>query len=95
MNFISVLGIVAGIFTSASLLPQVIKILKEKRVEDLSAGMFISLMIGVSLWIVYGILKDDLPIIITNIFSVLLNLFILFLRSRYKRQDNKLISEKA
>jgi MtN3 and saliva related transmembrane protein len=81
-----VLGIVAGFFTSASLLPQLIKIIKDKHVEDLSIGMFISLLIGLILWIVYGILRDDLPIILTNSFSVLLNLSIIFLRFKYKRK---------
>ena len=85
MDFTEVLGIVAGVFTSASLLPQVIKILKEKKVEDLSVTMFVSLMIGVLLWIVYGVFKKDFPIIVTNSFSVLLNLFILILRAKYKK----------
>ena len=84
LNFIGVIGIVAGIFTSTSLLPQLIKIIKEKKVEELSAGMFISLMIGIILWVVYGILRDDMPIIITNSFSILLNICILFLRYKYR-----------
>ncbi|HEX8357087.1 MAG TPA: PQ-loop domain-containing transporter, partial [Segetibacter sp.] len=46
MNYTQIIGIVAGIFTSASLLPQLIKIIKEKKVEDLSMGMFVALMIG-------------------------------------------------
>lgn len=79
------MGIIAGIFTSASLLPQLIKIIKEKKVEDLSMGMFVALMIGVGLWIVYGFLKDDYPIIVTNCFSFVLNVAILVLRFRYKR----------
>ena len=85
MNTIGVIGIVAGIFTSASLLPQLIKILKEKRVEDLSMGMFMSLQIGLMLWVVYGILRADWPITVTNGFSVILNFFILLLKFRYRR----------
>jgi len=85
LNFTVVLGIVAGIFTSISLLPQLIKILKEKRVEDLSVTMFVTLMIGLCLWIGYGIIKKDMPIVVTNAFSVALNLFILVLRNKYKR----------
>jgi MtN3 and saliva related transmembrane protein len=85
LNYTQVIGIVAGIFTSASLLPQLIKIIKEKKVEDLSMGMFVALMIGVGLWIVYGFLKDDYPIIVTNCFSFILNVAILVLRFRYKK----------
>ena len=81
------IGIVAGIFTSSSLVPQLVKILKEKKVEDLSMGMFLSLLVGIILWVVYGILRDDLPIIITNGFSVLLNFFILFLKFKYQKNN--------
>ncbi len=87
MNYISVIGIVAGLFTACSLLPQLIKIVKEKKVEDLSKGMFITLMIGLALWITYGILKNDLPIIATNVFSLLLNISILILRFKYSRNQ--------
>ena len=80
-----VIGTIAGVFTSASLLPQLIKIIKEKKVEDLSIGMFVSLMIGLLLWIVYGVLRKDAPIIITNGFSVSLNVFILFFRFKYRK----------
>jgi MtN3 and saliva related transmembrane protein len=48
LNYTSVIGIIAGIFTAASLLPQLIKIIREKKVEDLSAGMSITLMVGLS-----------------------------------------------
>jgi len=82
-----VIGITAGIFTSASLLPQLIKIIKEKKVEELSVGMFISLMIGLLLWTYYGLLQKDMPIIVTNSFSVLLNIFILFFRFKYRNNN--------
>ncbi|MEJ7828667.1 MAG: SemiSWEET transporter, partial [Segetibacter sp.] len=82
-----IIGIVAGLFTACSLLPQLIKIIKEKKVEDLSKGMFITLMIGLALWITYGILKNDLPIIATNVFSLLLNISILILRFKYGRNQ--------
>jgi MtN3 and saliva related transmembrane protein len=84
LNTVGVIGIVAGVFTSASLLPQLIKIIKEKKVEDLSMTMFVSLLIGIILWVVYGILRDDWPIIVTNSFSVVLNLFILVLKFKYR-----------
>ncbi len=79
------IGIIAGIFTAMSLLPQAIKIIKEKKAEDVSIVMLLVLMTGVSLWIYYGFLRDDLPIIITNCFSLLLNFVTLFLRLKYKK----------
>ncbi|WP_207495056.1 SemiSWEET transporter [Aridibaculum aurantiacum] len=86
MNTTSIVGIIAGILTSCSLLPQLIKIIKDKRVEDLSLGMFITLVTGIGLWIVYGILRDDMPIMVTNGFAFTLNIAILFFHFKYKRK---------
>ena len=78
------IGIIAGIFTATSLLPQLIKILKEKKAEDVSIGMLLILMTGVALWIYYGVLREDVPIIATNSFSLLLNIITLYYRIKYK-----------
>jgi MtN3 and saliva related transmembrane protein len=82
--FISVIGLLAGICTALSMLPQVIKTLKEKKAEDVSPLMLITLILGLGLWVFYGTLKNDLPILVTNGFSLALNLFMLFLRWKYK-----------
>jgi MtN3 and saliva related transmembrane protein len=80
MNWTQTIGLVAGIFTASSLLPQLIKTLKEKKAEDVSFLMLLVLLTGVALWIVYGIMRNDFPIIITNSFSLLLNI----LRIKYR-----------
>ena len=87
MDSAGVIGIVAGVFTSISLLPQLIKIIKEKKVDELPMSMFISLLIGLSLWVYYGVLRKDMPIIVTNGFSVLQNIFILFFRFKYRKNN--------
>lgn len=85
MEFTQIIGIAAGVFTSFSLLPQLIKILKEKKADDVSPWMLIVLMCGLGLWITYGFMRDDIPIIATNIFSFLLNTCVLIARFRYSR----------
>jgi MtN3 and saliva related transmembrane protein len=82
-TFILIIGITAGVLTAASMLPQVFKTLKTKKAENVSPSMLIILICGVGLWFFYGILKNDLPIILTNGFSVLINLCMLFLRWKY------------
>lgn len=67
------IGIAAGILTSVSMLPQLIKVIKEKDVQTLSPVMIVVLLVGVSLWVVYGIMKLEWPIILSNAFSVLVN----------------------
>ena len=79
-NVESVVGFVAGIFTAFSLVPQLVKMLKEKKYDGISPVMLAVLMIGLGLWIAYGILKNDWPIIATNAFSFLVNFVMLTLR---------------
>lgn len=67
------IGIAAGILTSVSMLPQLIKVIREKEVEDISFKMITILILGVSFWVVYGIMKKEWPIILSNSFSVLVN----------------------
>ena len=82
----TVIGTIAGILTSVSMIPQLIKVLKEKEVENLSWGMIAVLLTGVSLWVVYGIMKDELPIILSNGFSVLVNTTLLIYYFKYKNE---------
>lgn len=81
----NVLGIIAGILTSASMVPQLVKVLKEKNVDDLSWVMLLVLISGVSLWVWYGIIKEEWPIILSNAFSVLLNSTLLICYFIYKK----------
>lgn len=81
-------GISAGICTAVSLLPQLIKIIREKKAEDISLVMLLVLMTGLGGWIWYGILKDDLPIIFTNSFSFLINSLIIVFSLKYKSSES-------
>ncbi len=85
MDLTQIIGIVAGILTATSLIPQLIKILKEKKADDVSPLMLIILLAGLGLWATYGIMKTDWPIIVTNSFSFLLNTVVLILRFRYSK----------
>jgi MtN3 and saliva related transmembrane protein len=83
---VNILGIVAGFLTSIAMIPQLIKVIKEKNVEDLSWVMILVLICGLSLWVWYGFIQDELPIILSNAFAVLVNLtlFICYLSFRKK-----------
>jgi len=84
-NYAQFVGIGAGVCTGVSLLPQLIKIIREKKAENISWGMLIILLCGLIGWIWYGFLKKDYPIIITNAFSLMVNLFIIYFSLRYKK----------
>jgi MtN3 and saliva related transmembrane protein len=81
------IGIVAGIFTSASLLPQLIKLIKSKKAGDISMFFLLLLITGLGLWIWYGIIRSDIPIIATNSFSFLVNGLMIILGLRYKKNS--------
>jgi MtN3 and saliva related transmembrane protein len=78
------IGISGGILTTASLAPPLIKLIKEKKSEQVPLGMLVILLVGISLWLVYGILKKDWPLLITNGVSLIQNLVMLTLRHKYK-----------
>ena len=81
----SVLGLVAGGITSVAMLPQLIKVWKDKDVKDLSLWMIIVLVTGLSLWVWYGFLKDELPIILSNAFAVLVNIALLISYFKFQK----------
>jgi MtN3 and saliva related transmembrane protein len=84
---VNILGIVAGVLTSVSMIPQLIKVIKEKNVEDLSWVMILVLICGLSLWVWYGILQNELPIILSNAFAVLVNLTLLICFISFRKKS--------
>ena len=84
MKFMDLLGLVAGICTSSSLVPQIFTTLKKKKAGDVSVFMFIVMLTGNALWIYYGANKSDIAIISTNILALSLNIIMLFLKFKYK-----------
>jgi MtN3 and saliva related transmembrane protein len=79
------IGIAAGVCTGVSLLPQLIKIIREKQAENISLVMLIVLLVGLGGWIWYGVLKKDMPIIFTNSFSFIINTLIIIFSLKYKK----------
>lgn len=84
---IEVLGLVAGGITSVAMMPQLIKVIKDKNAEDISVVMLLVLITGLSLWVWYGILQNELPIILSNSFSVLVNITLLICCMMFKKKS--------
>ncbi|WP_288445319.1 SemiSWEET transporter [uncultured Chryseobacterium sp.] len=84
----NLLGIIAGVLTSVAMLPQLIKVIRQKNADDLSWGMLMVLISGLSLWVWYGFLKDELPIIISNAFAVIVNVTLLICCMIYKKRSS-------
>ena len=77
------LGLVAGLLTTIGFVPQLIRGYRTKRMGDVSLAMPIVLSIGMFLWLLYGLMKNDAPIIIWNAIALMLNLAIVLLKIRY------------
>ena len=83
-SVVTILGLVAGTLTTLSFLPQLLKAWKSRSTHDISIGMFSLLAAGITLWIVYGVVTSDLPVIVANVVSLVLVGLILALKLRYR-----------
>ena len=75
-----IIGNIAAILTSVSFLPQAIKILKTKDTKSISLPMYIMFVVGVLLWLIYGFLRNDVPLILANIVTLSLAGLILWFK---------------
>jgi MtN3 and saliva related transmembrane protein len=91
---ITLLGVLAGILTSCSFIPQAYKVIKTKRTHDISLPMYCLCTIGVLLWIVYGILIQDIAIVLTNVITIVPTFIILILTVKDQFQEKTLEMKK-
>lgn len=81
MSFI--VGIMAGTLSTVSFIPQVVKICRTKNAKDLSITAFSVFAVSIVLWLTYGIMIGELPIIIANSVSLGLIVSIVILKIKY------------
>lgn len=80
----TIIGILAGTLTTISFLPQVIKIYKMKDAKELSLATFSIFSMGVFMWLVYGLLVHELPIILANGITLILIIAIIVMKLKYR-----------
>ena len=83
MDYITIIGLAAAALGGFSLFPQLLKVLKTKSTKDLSLGMTTLFCTSIFLWLVYGILMKNSPIIIANFFGFIEALIILLFKIKY------------
>ena len=86
MDGVTAIGLVGAVCTTSSFLPQVIKSWRTKQTQDLSLGMYALMTCGMVLWLVYGILRSDLALILSNAVSLALAASVLYLKLKYGRR---------
>ena len=86
MTLTTIIGLAAGGITTFAYVPQVIRTWRTKSSGDLSLGMFGLLMVGVVLWLTYGLMINDVPIIIANVVTLSLQCSVLVMIIRQRRR---------
>ena len=84
MDYVEILGLVAAVVTTSCFIPQVYKISKEKSTKDISLVMYLIMALGLSLWLIYGISIRSTPVTLANGITLILVLWIVALKLKYK-----------
>ena len=80
MDATEIIGLVAAGITTLANIPQTVKIIRTKSTKSISAFTYTMLTTGMAIWVVYGVLKNDLPVIIGNAIATALCGTILFVK---------------
>lgn len=87
MPLTDLIGFLAATLTTASFIPQALHTFRTKDVRGISLGMYSVFTVGVALWLVYGWLLGELPIVVANAITLSLALAILVMKLRYHEED--------
>ena len=80
MTIEDIYGLFAGCLTTISLFPQIIKTYRTRSTTDISLVMFIILSIGSIMWLIYAIIRYNLPMIISNSITMILSFIMIYLK---------------
>lgn len=81
------LGYIAAFLTTASFIPQAIKTFKTKDTESISLLMYSMFVLGVAMWLIYGLLIGDMPLVIANVFTFAFSSPILMMKIRNRKYE--------
>ena len=86
MKLVTMIGFIAGMFSSAGFIPQVIKGFVTKKVDDVALWQPVLLTVGMVLWAAYGIMLNDAPIIAANAIAILCNIIVIVMKFAYAKK---------
>jgi MtN3 and saliva related transmembrane protein len=85
VEYVDIIGTVAGILVLSSFVPQIMKAYKSKKMFDVSAHLMVLIASGMFLWVIYGFIRSDPVIIGTNATGFALNITLLAMKIRYDK----------
>ena len=89
MNPTDLLGYCAASLTTLSFLPQALLTLRTRDVSGISLGMYAAFTLGVALWLAYGLVLGQWPIVVANALTLLLASVILAMKVVVERQRRR------
>jgi len=89
MNTVTLIGAAAAILSTASFMPQAVKIIRTRDTSAISAGMYIVTVLGFVTWTTYGVLLKAWPVVASNSICLVLSVFILTMKLLPQRDKEK------
>jgi MtN3 and saliva related transmembrane protein len=89
LHFTEYLGLIAGLLVTCSLIPQIIRVFRLRSAREISAVFTVLLLLGLVLWLVYGIMLTLAPVIIWNAIGAVLAILLLYAKMRYGHNEIK------
>jgi MtN3 and saliva related transmembrane protein len=77
-------GVAAAVCSTTSFIPQLVKLVRERKAGAVSVGMYFLTVAAFALWSLYGLLLGSWPLIVSNLISLVLSSAILVLKLRYR-----------
>jgi MtN3 and saliva related transmembrane protein len=87
MNPSTIIGLGAAVLSTVSVLPQLVKIVRTNCVKEISNGMWLIMCNSVTLWVTYGVLVGDVPIVAGNVLVYIQAAAILMLKKKYSYRE--------
>ncbi|WP_147707269.1 SemiSWEET transporter [Microvirga massiliensis] len=83
MALLDYAGYAAALCTTSAYVPQVLRVWRTRSTQDISLRMFLVLVTGLSLWLVYGLWKGEIPLIAANSVTLMLASTILYFKIKH------------
>ena len=95
METTDILGYIAGTLTTAALVPQVWRTFRTRDVSGISLRMYSIFTIGIAVWLAYGVLLRQTPMMLANSLSLLMACAVLAMKLKYRNGDGSETGSRA
>jgi MtN3 and saliva related transmembrane protein len=91
MIIVTIIGFTAAALTTGSFLPQAIKTIRTKDTHSISLFMYLLFSIGTLLWLLFGLLSNNIPIVVANAITLVFAVIILIYKIKYGKKKDTIL----